>query len=95
MPSNLVRTVGHEPDPAKRLRKRWGAEMRYTREKLRGWSLDVLAEKMTEAGYRVTPQAISSWERGDTAPRHHNQIGWCRVTDREHRDVFTYTEDAA
>lgn len=90
----VVRTIGREADPAKRLRRKWGAEMRYTRTELCGFTLDVLAEKMDEAGYPVTPQAISSWERGETSPRPHHQIGWCKVTGRRHGEVFEMSDAA-
>lgn len=91
---NLVRTIGVEPDPAKRLRKRWGTEMRYTREQLLHWTLDELAARMVAAGYQITAQAISSWERGDTSPKWSNQIGWCKVVGRTHHEVFVM-DDAA
>lgn len=90
-----MRTLGHEPDPAKRLRTKWGNEMRYTRKELRGWTLDQVAEKMAELGYRVTPQAISQWERGQTSPRRHFQIGWCKVVGRPHHEVFVMDDEAA
>lgn len=78
-----------------RLRQKWGKEMRYTRKVLLDLTLPELAKKMTEAGYGVTPQAIGQWERGTHAPRNHFQVGWCKVTGREHRDVFVYTDEAA
>lgn len=68
--------------------------MRYTREVLLGITLDELAARMTDAGYRVTSQAISYWERGETAPRAHHQQGWCKVTGRPHADVFAIEEAA-
>lgn len=92
--SPLVRTVGREADPAKRLRQKWGREMRATRVGLCGKTLDELAAEMKDAGYPVTAQAISSWERGDTSPRPHHQVGWCKVTGRPHGEVFVMTEDA-
>jgi hypothetical protein len=94
VPASHVRTYGVEPDPAKRLRLKWGAAMRATRNDL-GITLDELAAEMAEAGYPVTAQAISSWERGDTSPRPHHQIGWCKVTRRQHHEVFVMTDEAA
>lgn len=91
---NVVRTIGQEVNPAKRLRLRWGAEMRYTRQKLLGWTLDELARRMSQAGYPVTAQAISSWERGETSPRPHHQLGWCQVVGRPHQEVFRVAEVA-
>lgn len=95
MSPGAVRTIGQEPDPAKRLRKKWGDEMRYTRRTLKGWTLDQLAAEMTDAGYPVTPQAISFWERGESSPRPHHQLGWCKVTGRLHGDVFVMSDEAA
>ena len=92
--SGLVETYGVEPDPAKRLRQKWGKRMLATRERL-GLTLEQLAEQMTDAGYRVTPQAISQWETGKTSPRNHHQVGWCKVTGRLHGEVFEYGDEAA
>lgn len=89
----IVRTFGVEPNPAKRLRQRWGAEMRVTRNLL-GWTLDDLASRLTDGGYPITAQAISSWERGDTSPRPHHQLAWCKVTGRRHQEVFAIEEAA-
>jgi transcriptional regulator with XRE-family HTH domain len=68
--------------------------MRYTRIDLLGITLDELAARMDAAGYGVTAQAISSWERGDTSPRPHHQIGWCKVTGRPHGEVFVMSDEA-
>lgn len=95
MTASTVRRVGREADPAKRLRQKWGAEMRYTRTALFGKTLKELAALMKDAGYPVTAQAISSWERGDTSPRPHHQIGWCKVTGRLHAEVFPMNDEAA
>lgn len=89
------RTIGQEPDPAKRLRQRWGKEMRFTRVNLLDKTLDELAKEMTEAGYQVTGAAISNWERGENYPRYHLQLGWCKVTGRRHSEVFVMTDEAA
>ena len=90
----LVRTFGREPDPAKRLRTKWGKEMRETRRTL-GWTLEHLAGRMTELGYGCTIQAISQWERGVNSPRHHHQIGWCKAVGRPHHEVFVWDDEAA
>ena len=90
----VVQTFGHEQDPAKRLRQRWGSRMRATR-KTRGLTIEQLAEAMTQAGYPVTAAAVSSWETGAYSPRHHMQMGWCKVTGRVHSEVFTYDDEAA
>jgi hypothetical protein len=91
----VVRRIGREADPAKRLRQKWGAEMRHTRLNLLGDTLDEFAAKMAKAGYPVTAQAISLWERGDTSPRPHHQLGWCKVAGRRHAEVFVMDEAAA
>jgi transcriptional regulator with XRE-family HTH domain len=91
----LVQTYGHEPDPAVRLRKKWGARMKATRKTL-GLTLEQLAAQMTDAerGFTVTAAAISQWERGAYTPRYHHQIRWCEVTGRRHDEVFDMTEAA-
>lgn len=90
----VVQTFGQEPDPAKRLKQRWGSRMKATR-KTRGLTLEQLAAQMTDAGYTVTAAAISQWENGIYTPRHHLQVGWCKVTGRVHGEVFTYDDEAA
>lgn len=70
-----VLTVGEDPDPAKRLRRAWGSEIRRVRE-MHGLTLDEVAERMREIGgpdYTISAQAIGMWERGETAPKWHNQ----------------------
>lgn len=89
----VTETYGREPDPAKRLRAKWGGRMKATRKNL-GLTLEQLAEQMTAAGYQVTGAAISQWERGVYTPRHYLQVGWCKATGRAHGEVFEY-EDAA
>lgn len=89
-----VQTFGREPDPAKRLRQKWGARMKATR-KTRGLTLEQLAAAMDAAGYPVTAAAISQWENGVHTPRHHLQVGWCKATGRPHAEVFTYDDEAA
>lgn len=90
-----VQTFGtdQEPDPAKRLRKRWGARMRKTRE-MRGLTQAQVAELMTRHGVSVTVPAISQWENGATTPRYHHQIAWCLAMGRPHAEVFDMTEAA-
>lgn len=92
----MVRVFGREANPAQRLRNLWADEMKSTRLDL-GWTLEELAAALAEEGdeYKVTPQAISAWERGKASPRVHMQIAWCKVTKRRHRDVFVMTNEAA
>lgn len=68
--------------------------MRYTRTELLGITVEEMATRMEAAGYPVTPQAISGWERGEFTPRPHHQIGWCKVTGRPHVEVFVMSDEA-
>ena len=78
MSPSATRTVGQEPDPAKRLRQAWGSALRETR-KFNGDTIEDLRAKLEAAGYPLTAQAISSWERGETAPRWHHQAAVAKV----------------
>ena len=69
----VVRHFGEESDPAKRLKQKWGEALRSQRETL-GFTLDEVAERMKASGCHVSPQAIGMWERGETAPKWHNQM---------------------
>lgn len=64
----MVRTIGIEPDPAKRLRTRQGKAIRDTR-KLRGMTHADLAEAVG-----VTEGAVRHWEEGRYAARQHHQV---------------------
>lgn len=70
----VVRHFGEESDPAKRLKEKWGEALRAQREML-GLTLEQVAERMREGGYHVSAAAIGMWERGETAPKWHNQMG--------------------
>lgn len=85
--------IGREPDPAKRLKQAWGAAIRQVRE-MQGLTLDEVAEAMTQAGCRITPQAISAWERGETAPRWHHQFAVAKVLNTTHNQLFGIHEVA-
>ena len=54
--TNPNRTRENERNVAERVR--------YEREQ-RGWSYDVLAKRMTEAGYPVAPSGLFKLEKGD------------------------------
>lgn len=73
-----VRHFGEEADPAKRLKQKWGEAIRGQREAL-DLTLEQVAALMSEAGYHVTAAAIGMWERGETAPKWHNQMAVAKV----------------
>ena len=47
--------------------------------KSKGLSQNQLASLMIEAGRKVTPQQISSWERGKFSPSHKNLLSICEI----------------
>jgi transcriptional regulator with XRE-family HTH domain len=88
-------SLGHEPNPAKRIRLAQGSKLRALRE-FRGWTLRVLAEKMSEQeGISVTSAAISEWERGVSTPRQHMQVAVARALDTPWASVFSLDERAS
>lgn len=81
-------TVGHEPNPAKRVRSAQGRKIRDLRS-LRGLTLRSLAEAMSaQEGISVTSAAISEWERGVSTPRQHMQIALVRALDTTWSSIF-------
>jgi transcriptional regulator with XRE-family HTH domain len=64
----MVRTIGVEQDPAKRIRQRQGGAIRSTRE-LRGITPEELAEQLD-----VTVGAVRHWETGRFTPRQTHQV---------------------
>ncbi len=48
-----------------------------------GLSQSQLAGLMVEAGRKVTPQQISSWERGKFSPSHKNLLSICKILSVE------------
>lgn len=90
----MVLTVGHEHDPAKRIRQRQGARLRDTR-RLRNLTLRQLADRMcAQEGITVTPQAISQWENGTTTPRQHMQVAIARALDVPPSLIFSLDTEA-
>lgn len=77
-----VVTLGHEPDPAKRLRQRWGSKIAQTRA-LRELSRADVADRVG-----VSEQAVGMWERGETAPRWHHQLAIADALDVPHGVLF-------
>lgn len=91
----MVRTFGHEPDPAKQLRLKQGGRLKEARTKFRKLTLEQLATKMSEGGVAVTPQAISLWERGGATPRPHMQVAVCRALDVPHSSIYGLDQEVA
>jgi len=90
----MVITVGHDADPARRLRTRQGAQIRQHRH-YRKLTLRQLADRMCEQeGITVTSQAISEWERGGSTPRQHLQVALCRALDTPWSGIFGLDADA-
>lgn len=84
----MVLTVGHDPNPAARLRRRQGARIRELRT-LRGHTLRALADAMcAQEGITITSAAISEWERGVSTPRQHLQVALARALDVPHSTLF-------
>jgi transcriptional regulator with XRE-family HTH domain len=85
----MVIQLGHEPDPAKRIRKRQGSTIKQVR-KLREYDRAELAEKVG-----VTLSAVTQWENGTTTPRQHHQLALARVLDVPHAMLFGLDIEAA
>ena len=64
----MVKQIGIEPDPAKRIRQRQGRAIRQVRE-MRTLSIEDLADRLG-----VSSGAISHWETGRYSPRQHHQV---------------------
>ena len=85
----MVMQYGHEPDPAKRIRRRQGEVIRKART-LRGITRQDLAETLG-----VTVGAISQWENGTTSPRQHHQVAVARALDVPWSMIFGLDAEAA
>ena len=55
-----------------------GSSIKKARKSL-GLSQSQLANLMVEAGRKVTPQQVSSWERGKFSPSHKNLLSICKI----------------
>lgn len=71
----MVIRVGHEPDPAVRIRQRQGAKIREVRA-LRGLSIREFAERVG-----VSDGAVSQWETGRFSPRQGVQVRIAQALD--------------
>jgi len=90
----MVITVGHESDPARRLRQRQGAQIRQVRH-FRNLTLRQLAERMSQQeGISVTSAAVSEWERGVSTPRQHMQVALCKALDTPWSPIFGLDAEA-
>jgi transcriptional regulator with XRE-family HTH domain len=89
MVHHMVIQIGHEPDPAKRIRQRQGATIRKIR-KMRGLSIQALAE-----GVDVSPGAVSQWETGRYTPRQDVQVRIAKTLDVPWSMVFGLDADSA
>ncbi len=85
----MVRTIGIEPDPAKRIRKRQGRTIADFR-KMRGMSVDELANLV-----EVTPGAIRHWEGGRYSPRQHHQVRLAKALNTTWGSLFALDGEAA
>ena len=92
----MVRTLGTEPDPARRLRQKQGGKLKEYRTKFRRLSLRQLAELMNaQPGISVTPQSIGMWESGRMTPRPHMQVAICRALDVMPSAIFGLDQEVA
>lgn len=89
-----MKTYGQTADPAERLRKKQGAELRKIR-KFRDLTMVEVARRMTENGVQVTQQAISQWECGTATPRPHYRVAICRVLDVPPSMIWNLDGEAA
>lgn len=77
-----ITQIGHEPDPAKALRRKHGqkvAEMRAFRQ---------MSREELAVAVGVSAAAVGMWERGETGPRPHHQIAIARALDVPHVVLF-------
>lgn len=91
-----VVTIGHDPDPARRLRRKQGARLREIRTKFRDLTMQQVAERMNQLdGISITQQAISQWENGETTPRPHMQVAICKVLDVHPSTIWNLDAEVA
>lgn len=90
----MVYKVGREPDPAKRIRQRFGSQIQ-TLRKFRKMSVTDLARAITERGaaagvsLTVTPAAVVQWETGKTSPRPVMQIAIAEALETTWLSIFS------
>lgn len=84
----MVLKVGHEPNPAKRIRQKQGETMRKIRL-LREKSIHDLAEAVG-----VTDGAVSQWETGRFTPRQEIQVRIAKALDVPWSTIFGLDAEA-
>jgi transcriptional regulator with XRE-family HTH domain len=85
----MVIRIGHEPDPAKRIRQHQGATLRKLRT-YKGMSIEDFAEQVG-----VTPGAVSQWETGRFSPRQPKQLEIAKALDVPHSTIFGLDAEVA
>ena len=84
----MVITVGHELDPARRLRQKQGKRIKEMRA-FRKLTLRQLAAAMSQQqGITITAAAISAWEQGQSTPRQHLQVSLAKALDTPWSSLF-------
>ena len=92
----MVIQLGHEPNPAKRLRQKQGKTLRQIRVDFRQLSMVQVVERMSALdGITITQQAISQWERGETTPRPHLKVAICKVLDVHPSSIWNLDAEVA
>ena len=92
----MVIQLGHEPNPAKRLRQKQGALLRQIRTEFRRKTVaQVVAAMNALDGITITQQAVSQWERGETTPRPHLKVAICRVLDVHPSSIWNLDGEVA
>jgi len=77
----VVIPVGHEPNPAKRIRLTQAKRLIEMRH-LRGITQQELADRIAAIpGFTCTKQAVCKWESGAASPRAHMQVAIAQVLD--------------
>lgn len=85
----MVTTFGTETDPARRIRKRQGAEIKRIR-KMRGMSVQEFADAVEK-----TVGAVCQWELGNYSPRPAVQVRIATVLDVPWSTIFGLDREVA
>lgn len=75
-------------------RRRQGAEIRAKRRDLKLTLEDVATFVANETERPVSPQAVSSWERGKYSPTVDHQVAICKLLGVRHSELFGLDEVA-
>jgi transcriptional regulator with XRE-family HTH domain len=79
-------------DETRAVRRAQGRRLREARKQA-GLTLAEIAYQLRQAGIALSPQAISSWERGTTSPRDHHRDAVCRLIGVDPADIFNGEDD--